>query len=91
MTTQHPSSLPTSEPPLLKRLRVELLVRIACVTSLVSLALMSWSLLDPTPLPVMVSMSVGQAIGALALAFYLLAVLLYQLRLRKQRRSSTPS
>jgi hypothetical protein len=72
------------------RVQVETLVVSACVATLVALALMSWSVLDPTPLPVMVSMSIGQAIGTLALACYLGAVLLYQLRLRSERRGSKP-
>jgi len=67
------------------RLSIEGVVRLACIATLVSLALMSWSVIDPSPLPVMVSMSVGQAIGTLALACYLGAVLLFQLRLRRKR------
>lgn len=89
--SQAETSLPApgSEPPLLKRLSVEAMVRFACVTNLVSLALMCWSVLDPTPLPVMLSMSLGQVIGTLALACYLGAVLLYQVRLRRARRGTS--
>ena len=74
----------------LERVRVALLVRAACIATLASLALMVWSVLDPTPLPVMVSMSVGQGIGTIALLLYLAAVLIYQLRLRRERKGSTP-
>ena len=91
MTTTETASLPGSEPPLLKRLSIAGVIRFACAANLLSLALMSWSVLDPTPLPVMVSMSVGHALGSLALASYLGAVLLYQLRqLRVRRRSARP-
>lgn len=69
----------------LGRVRVATLVMAACIANLVSLLLMSWSVLDPTPTPVMVSMSVGQAIGTIALLLYLWAVLLYQVRLRRRR------
>ena len=87
---------PRSEPSFVKRLSIEGVVRFACIATLVSLALMAWSVIDPSPLPVMVSMSVGQAIGTLALACYLGAVLLYQLRLRRARKvegkpASSPS
>jgi hypothetical protein len=70
---------------------VAALVKAACGATLLSLVLMSWSVLDPTPLPVMVSMSIGQAIGTLALLLYLGAVLLYQVRLRRERGESVPS
>ena len=71
--------------PLWRRIRVERLVWLACAGTLVALLLMSWSVLDPTPLPVMVSMSLGQVIGTFALGCYLLAVLLSQLQLRHER------
>ncbi len=71
----------------LQRLAPAALVKAACGATLVSLALMAWSVVDPTPLPVMVSMSVGQAIGTLALLLYFGAVVSYQLRLRRERGS----
>ena len=84
-----------SLPAFVKRLSIERVVRLACFATLASLALMSWSVIDPSPLPVMVSMSVGQAIGTLALACYLGAILLYQLRSRRARttddKPATPS
>lgn len=49
----------------------ERLLRISAVLTLVALALMVWSVLVPTPLPVMLAMTVGQAIGTLAFAIYL--------------------
>jgi hypothetical protein len=49
-------------------------IRFACVGSLVALALMVWSLLDPKPLAVIVAMSVGQALGTASLALFILVV-----------------
>jgi hypothetical protein len=50
-------------------------VRNACVLALLALALMVWSQLDQTPIPVVVAMSVGQAIGTLSLLYYGVAIL----------------
>lgn len=60
------------------------LVLAACILSLVALALMIWSVLDPTPLPVMVVMSVGQVIGTLGLLCYVAAVVAYQWQRKKE-------
>jgi hypothetical protein len=46
----------------------------SCSCALLALALMVWSVLDPRPLPVVVAMSVGQAIGTLSLLLYLVVV-----------------
>ena len=43
----------------------------ACVAALVALALMVWSLLEPTPMPVLVAMSAGQVLGTLSLLAFL--------------------
>ena len=43
----------------------------ACVAALVSLALMVWSLIEPTPMPVLVAMSAGQVLGTLSLLAFL--------------------
>jgi hypothetical protein len=50
------------------------ILRVASVAMLVSLALMAWGILDPRPLPVIVAMSVGQGIGILGAALFLLVV-----------------
>jgi hypothetical protein len=51
----------------------------ACVLALMGLALFVWSLVDPRPIPVILAMSVGQALGTLSfLAF--LGVVVYDLR-----------
>jgi uncharacterized protein (DUF2062 family) len=50
-------------------------LRIAALLTLVGLGLMVWSMVVPTPLPVMLAMTVGQAIGSLAFALYLYVVI----------------
>jgi len=44
---------------------------VACVAALVALALMVWSLIQPTPMPVLVAMSAGQVLGTLSLLAFL--------------------
>jgi hypothetical protein len=56
---------------------------VSAVLTLIGLALMVWSMLVPTPLPVMLAMSVGQVVGTAAFAIYLVIVVR---RLRKERR-----
>jgi hypothetical protein len=46
----------------------------ACLLALVALSLVVWSLLDPRPIPVIVAMSVGQALGTVSFAAFLLVV-----------------
>jgi len=71
-------------PRFLKRLaQISTLLRIAAVLTMVGLALMVWSMLQPTPLPVILAMSVGQGLGTLAFALFCGAVLIDQVR--KQR------
>ncbi len=50
-------------------------LRFACVLAIVGLGLMMWSLFDPRAQPVLVALSLGQAIGTLSLALYLRVVL----------------
>lgn len=52
----------------------ERLLRVSAFITLVALALMMWSLLDPSVWPVMVAMSVAQGLGTLALAMFLFVV-----------------
>jgi hypothetical protein len=49
---------------------VRTLLVIACVLTLVALALMVWSLLVPTVWPIMIAMSVAQGFGTLAFGMY---------------------
>ncbi len=67
--------------------RTMLVLRLAAVLTLVGLALMVWSLLQPTPLPVMLAMTVGQGLGTLAFAAYLVIVIG---TLRRSLRSKAP-
>lgn len=54
--------------------RLARLVDVACVLALVGLAAMTWSILDPRPVPVFLAMSAGQAIGTLSLLLFLFAL-----------------
>jgi hypothetical protein len=49
-------------------------LRAACILALIGLSLMVWSVLQPTPLPVMVAMSAGQVFGTLSLGAFLVVV-----------------
>lgn len=46
------------------------LLNIACVLTLVALALMVWSILVPTVWPIIIAMSVAQGFGTIAFALY---------------------
>jgi hypothetical protein len=48
----------------------------ACVLGLIGLALMSWSLFDQGWIPIMMAMSVGQGIGTLSFALFLVVVII---------------
>ena len=54
--------------------RREKALRFASVFALFGLALMVWGVLDPRPLPVLVGLSIGQAIGTLSFLLYLIVV-----------------
>ena len=61
----------------------------ACILGLIGLALMTWSLFDQGWIPVMAAMSVGQGIGTLSFALFLVIVII---DLRKAEfRPSIPS
>jgi MFS family permease len=68
-----------------RRFGSQKLVLAACVLGLVAMAMMCWSVLDPTPFPVLVAMSVGQGLGTLSLLCYLGAVFVEVWRQRTQR------
>lgn len=59
----------------LTHFRTRLLIRIACYLGLLALLMMSWSVLDPSALPVVVGMGFGQVVGVLAFGLYAIAVL----------------
>jgi hypothetical protein len=56
---------------------------VAAIMTLIGLALMVWSMAQPTPMPVILAMSVGQGLGTLAFLLFGVVVLIDQLR--KQR------
>jgi len=49
-------------------------LRVSALLTLIGLAFMVWSMIEPTPLPVMLAMSVGQAFGTAAFGIYLWVV-----------------
>ena len=55
----------------------------AAIMTLVGLALMVWSMAQPTPMPVILAMSVGQGLGIFAFLLFGIVVLIDQLH--KQR------
>jgi hypothetical protein len=71
-----------------KRVQMATLLRISAVLTIVGLAMMVWSLLVPTPMPVMLAMSAGQAIGILAFLLYIIAIVIDLRRDRRARRES---
>jgi len=60
----------------------------SAILTLIALGLMVWSLFQPTPLPVMVAMSVGQALGTTAFAAYGYVVVRDILRIRREKRNA---
>lgn len=75
----------------LESIGVRRLVAIACGLTLVAIALMVWSVLDPTPLPVMVVMSIGQLFGTGGLLCYLVAVLVHRTQRAGPRAEEMPA
>jgi hypothetical protein len=71
-----------------KRIKMVTLLRVSAVLTILGLAMMIWSLLVPTPMPVMLAMSVGQAFGTMAFGLYLLAIVIDLRRNRRARRES---
>lgn len=69
---------------------MKLLLRASALLTLVALALMVWSVLAPTPLPVILAMSLGQVLGTAAFALYGWVVFLDRARARRAERSTTP-
>ena len=63
--------------------RATLGLRVSATLTLIGLGLMVWSMLVPTPLPVMLAMSIGQAVGTTAFAIYIVIVVR---QLRRERR-----
>jgi MFS family permease len=68
-----------------RRMGTQRLITASCVLGLVATAMMCWSVLDPTPVPVLVAMSAGQAVGTLSLLCYIAAVIIEVRRERAKR------
>jgi len=51
-----------------------MLLRVSAVLTIIGLGFMVWSMLQPTPLPVMLAMTFGQAIGTTAFGMYIYVV-----------------
>jgi len=69
------------------------LLRASALLTLLALGLMVWSMVQPTPLPVMLAMSVGQVLGTLAFAIYgyvVIADLRRKLRARRAGAGEAP-
>jgi hypothetical protein len=60
-------------------------MRVSCWMTLLGLLMFVWSVLDPDPVPVMIAMSIGQAIGTGAFVLYL-AVIVADLRSADRRK-----
>ena len=71
-----------------KRVQMTTILRISAAFTILALAMMVWSLLVPTPLPVMLAMSAGQAFGMLAFGLYLTAIVIDLRRDRRAKRES---
>jgi hypothetical protein len=68
---------------------VSKLIAAACVLALVGLAILAISVLFPGPLPVILGMSLGHAVGIGAFGLYVLAVVV-DAASRRTRGSSAP-
>ena len=66
------------------------MLQISAGLTLVALALMVWSMMAPTPLPVMLAMTVGQALGTLAFGIYGFVVIRDIRRSMRAKRDSIP-
>jgi hypothetical protein len=73
------------------RPRPDQLVRAAALLALLALACMVWSLLDPRPVPIMVAMSVGQALGTLSFLLYASVVVVDGYRSTRAARAAEPA
>jgi len=74
-----------------RRLSALITLRLSAVLTLIGLAFMVWSMFEPTPLPVMLAMTVGQGIGTLAFAIYVFIVVRELRRTYVRGRERDPS
>ena len=73
---------------MMKRFSSYRLLRWSSLLTLLGLALVVWSVIDPRPIPVIAAMTVGQGVGTLALAIFL-AVVVRDLRRSKVLRAQS--
>ena len=66
------------------------LLAFSAVLTLIALVLMVWSMVAPTPLPVMIAMTVGQGLGTLAFALYLYVIVQDLRRYKRDDSASEP-
>lgn len=64
------------------------LLRQSAFMTLIALGLMVWSMLQPTPMPVMLAMSLAQLLGTVAFALYGYVIVKDLRRARRERRLS---
>jgi purine-cytosine permease-like protein len=72
----------------LARVSSHRLLQGAAVLTILALGLMVWSMMQPTPLPVMLAMTVGQLIGTIAFGLYGIVIVKDLRRARRERRAS---
>jgi hypothetical protein len=65
-------------------------LQVSAILTLLGLALMVWSMVAPTPLPVMLAMTVGQAFGTMAFGAYIYVVIKDLRRAMRAKRDSLP-
>jgi membrane protein implicated in regulation of membrane protease activity len=74
-----------------RRVAALLTLRLSAALTLIALALMVWSMVAPTPLPVMLAMTVGQGLGTLAFGIYVVIVVRELRRELRRGRGQDPS
>lgn len=72
----------------LARISTTRLLQCSAVLTMIALALMVWSMFQPTPLPVILAMSVGQVIGTIAFSLYGIVIVKDLRQVRRVRRES---
>jgi hypothetical protein len=73
------------------RTRSTRLLQFSAALTLAALALMVWALVQPTPLPVMLAMTGGEALGSAALAMFVFVIVRDLRRDRSRQRHDSLS
>ncbi len=74
-----------------RRISALITLQLSAVLTLIGLGFMVWSMFEPTPLPVMLAMTVGQAIGTLSFAMYVFIVVRELRRAYVRKQEHDPS